>query len=128
MKDDNLKHGAFGWTELMTTDHGAAETFYSALFGWDLEAYPMADMQYTVVKVDDEPVGGIMSIPPEASGMPPTWSVYVTVDDVDLTAAQVETLGGKILRPPMDIAEVGRFCVLRDPQGATICAITYFNK
>ena len=33
-------------------------------------------------------------MPPEASGMPPTWSAYVTVDDVDATAAQVETLGG----------------------------------
>ena len=49
----------------------------------------------------------------------------VTVDDVDTTAGQVETLGGKLLHPPTDIPSVGRFCVLQDPQGATLCAITY---
>jgi predicted enzyme related to lactoylglutathione lyase len=128
MNEDSFKHGAFGWTELMTTDHEAAKTFYTSLFGWQTEEYPMEGMQYTVVKVDGEPVGGIMSMSPEASGMPPTWSVYVTVEDVDATAAQVETLGGKIVRPPMDIPDVGRFCVLQDPQGGVICAITYVKK
>jgi len=32
--------------------------------------------------------------------------------------------GGKLLRPPEDIPDIGRFCVLQDPQGATLCAIT----
>ena len=36
-----------------------------------------------------------------------------------------ETLGGKLLRAPEDIPDIGRFCVLQDPQGATLCAITY---
>ena len=54
--------------------------------------------------------------------LPPAWGVYVTVD---ATARQVETLGGKLLRPPEDIPDIGRFCVLQDPQGATLCAIIY---
>ena len=62
------------------------------------------------------------------AGMPPMWGIYITVDDVDKTAKQVEELGGKILRPPMDIPEVGRFCVLSDPQGAVIQAMTYVEK
>jgi len=33
--------------------------------------------------------------------------------------------GGKLLRPPEGIPDIGRFCVLQDPQGATLCAITY---
>jgi len=125
MKEDSMKHGAFGWTELMTMDHEAAKTFYTSLFGWETEEYPREGMQYTGVKVGDEPVGGIMSMPPEASDMPPTWSACVTVDDMDATAAKVGTLGGKILRSPMNIPDVGRFCVLQDPQGGTIGAITY---
>ncbi|MFZ1830074.1 MAG: hypothetical protein WAW42_15215 [Candidatus Competibacteraceae bacterium] len=40
-------------------------------------------------------------------------------------ARQMEALGGKLLRPPEDIPDIGRFCVLQDPQGATLCAITY---
>jgi len=40
----------------------------------------------------------------------------------------VVKLGGQIVRPPMDIPKVGRFCVLRDPQGATISAISYVEQ
>ncbi|MEJ2703676.1 MAG: VOC family protein [Sedimentisphaerales bacterium] len=67
-------------------------------------------------------------MPPECKGMPPTWGVYVTVDDVDAPAARVEQLGGKLLQPPADIPNVGRFCVIQDPQGAALCAITYVKK
>ena len=87
----------------------------------------MADMKYTIVKVGEEGLGGIMSMPPQAEGSPPNWGVYVTVDDVDMTARKAEELGGKILVPPTDIPNVGRFSVLQDPQGAVISAITYAN-
>ena len=134
MNEDSLKHGAFGWTELMTTDEEGAKRFYSKLFGWETEQMPlegiegMEDMKYSVIKVDGDPVGGITGMPPECKGMPPTWGIYLTVDDVDATAAQVEELGGKLLRPPADIPNVGRFCVIQDPQGAALCAITYVKK
>ncbi|MFQ5560076.1 MAG: VOC family protein [Nitrospinota bacterium] len=128
MKEERLKHGAFGWYELMTTDHEAAVQFYTDLFGWETEDYPMEGMKYTVLKVNGEQVGGIMPQPPECKDMPSCWGAYVTVDDVDETASQVEKLGGKILRPPADIPKIGRFCVLQDPQGATICAITYVKE
>lgn len=128
MKEDSLKQGAFGWTELMTSDPEGAVQFYRALFGWETEEYPMEDMKYTVLKVDGEMVGGIMQTTPEAEEMPPSWGVYVTVKDVDAVAAEVEKLGGKLLRPPMDIPETGRFCVIQDPQGGTICAITYVKE
>lgn len=31
-------------------------------------------------------MGGIMATPPSAEGAPPSWSVFVTVEDVDATA------------------------------------------
>jgi len=124
MNENLMKHGALSWNELMTTDVDAAQQFYGALFGWQTEDYPGGE-GYVMVKVGGEMVGGMMAAPPECVGMPPAWSVYVTVDDVDATARQVEALGGKLLRPPEDIPEIGRFCVLQDPQGATLCAITY---
>ena len=125
MKDESLKHGAFSWMELMTTDVKSAKEFYVKLFGWETEDYPMEGMDYTVIKTSGEDTGGIMSMPPEMAGMPPMWGIYVTVDDVDSTAAKVVELGGTIIRPPSDIPNVGRFCVLSDPQGGVITAITY---
>jgi predicted enzyme related to lactoylglutathione lyase len=125
MDDSNLKHGAFSWNELMTTDVDAATKFYAEIFGWESEDYPMEGMTYRVLKVNGEAAGGIMRIPEEAQGMPPMWTVYVTVDDCDATANKIEELGGKILRPPTDIPKIGRFCVLQDPTGGVLCAIKY---
>ena len=128
MKDPFKQHGAFSWFELMTTDTEGAKKFYSSLFGWETEEMSMEDMKYTVVKVGDDAVGGIMSIPPQAEGTPPNWGGYVTVDDVDATARKAEELGAKILVPLTDIPNVGRFFVLQDPQGAVISAITYTDE
>jgi predicted enzyme related to lactoylglutathione lyase len=82
-------------------------------------------MEYTLVKYGGEQMGGIMTIPTGCEGMPPSWGIYVTVADVDATAKLAVEMGGKVLVPPQDISQVGRFCVLQDPQGATIKAITY---
>jgi predicted enzyme related to lactoylglutathione lyase len=56
---------------------------------------------------------------------PPHWGVYITVDDVDATAAKAQQLGATTIVPPTDIPNVGRFCTFQDPQGAVISAITY---
>lgn len=118
--------GAFSWCELMTTDPQAAARFYGTLFGWTLETMDGAGMPYQVIKTGTDAIGGIMGMPPGAPpGMPPTWAAYVTVEDVDALAKQVESLGGKVIMPPTDIPQVGRFSVIQDPQGAMLNVITY---
>lgn len=125
--DEKLKkHGAISWSELMTTDVDAAKTFYGQLFGWKFEDAPMEGMTYTVVRVNDDEVAGMMPLPEGAPpDMPPVWGLYITVDNVDNVAEQATTLGAKIHMPPQDIPQVGRFCVIQDPQGAFISIISY---
>lgn len=124
--DEKLqKHGAISWSELMTRDVAGAKAYYQQLFDWSYEDMPAGQMPYTIVKVDEDTVAGIMAIPPEAGDLPPVWGLYVTVDDVDSTAEKAVTLGGKICKPPWDIPGVGRMCVLEDPQGAFISIISY---
>ena len=125
MDEQHMQHGAFSWNELLTTDVEAAKDFYTKLFGWTTQDMPMEGMTYTVVGAGGKDVGGIMKIPAEAEGMPPAWGCYVTVDDIDTTVRTAKQLGGKVLVGPMDIPDVGRFCVIQDPQGAVISAITY---
>lgn len=127
MSNPMKQHGAFSWNELMTNDISGAKSFYGQMFNWQLEDIN-ASMPYTMVKIDEKEVAGMMSMPPEAGGMPPMWGGYVTVDDVEASAKQAVNLGGKILLEPRDIPEVGRFCVICDPQGATLSLITYFDK
>jgi predicted enzyme related to lactoylglutathione lyase len=57
--------------------------------------------------------------------MPPTWGVYITVDDIEATVEQAKALGGKVLLPPIQIEGTGKFTLIQDPQGATFCAIEY---
>jgi predicted enzyme related to lactoylglutathione lyase len=112
--------GKFVWYELLTTDPKAAEAFYSKVFGWRMEPGKATDMAYTHINVGNYPIGGIMELPAElkAHGVPPNWSGYIGVDDVDATARKIVAAGGKVQRPAEDIPNVGRFAVVADPAGA----------
>jgi hypothetical protein len=111
----------FVWYELMTGDAPAAIAFYAEAVGWNAQDSGLPGMPYTLMKVGDAQVAGVMSTPDElrALGRPPAWSGYVAVDDVDAMAARVLAAGGKVLRPAEDIPEIGRFAVVADPQGAS---------
>jgi uncharacterized protein len=113
---------SFVWYELMTSDVAAAKAFYVKVVGWSTQDVPMPGMTYTLLRVGEIPIGGLMALPKEASaaGMKPGWVGYVEVDDADIAAAKVKRLGGKILAAPMDIPNVGRFATVTDPQGAAV--------
>ncbi|MFY9511184.1 MAG: VOC family protein [Rubrivivax sp.] len=118
-------HGAFSWSELMTSDPTAAASFYGALFGWSVKAMGEEMGGYRVVGIGGTGVGGIMGMPPDAAPMPPHWGCYVTVDNVDDTLAKCQALGGNTIMPPMDVPTVGRMAVLQDPQGAVLSIMQY---
>jgi predicted enzyme related to lactoylglutathione lyase len=118
-------HGAFSWSELMTSDAAAASEFYGQLFGWTIKTMGPEMGNYRVASVGEVGLAGIMTTPPEAQGMPPRWGCYVTVNNVDETLAQAEKLGGKVCMTPMDVPGVGRMGAFLDPQGAMISVIHY---
>lgn len=119
-------HGAFSWSELMTSDPEAACDFYGKLFGWKVERSGTSGRLYHVLKVGDASVGGIMGKPPGTpADMPSMWGCYVTVKSVDETLAAVRRLGGGVLMEPMEVQGVGRMAVIRDPQGAVLSVIQY---
>lgn len=118
-------HGAFSWSELITSDPAAASEFYAKLFGWTIKEMGPEMNGYRVANIGNDGVGGIMATPPDAKGMPPAWGVYVTVKDLDQTLATAKQLGAKICMEPMDVPGVGRMAVFSDPQGATLSVIQY---
>jgi predicted enzyme related to lactoylglutathione lyase len=111
------KAGEFSWNELLTTDVAAAKTFYAGLFGWTGQPFA-GPTEYTIFKQGDTMVGGLMKCP--HGGMPAHWLSYVTVADVDQTAAKAKSLGGQLVLAPFDVPTVGRVAVVTDPQGAAI--------
>jgi predicted enzyme related to lactoylglutathione lyase len=113
--------GHFVWYELATSDPAAAQRFYSALTGWGTQAFEgSGDTPYTMWTNGEKPVGGLWQLQSElaSQGVPPHWLPYISTDDVDETVTEVTDLGGKVIVPPTDIPNMGRFSVLADPQGA----------
>ena len=119
--------GALCWNELTTSDPGAAEAFYTALFGWTAKhSAPAAVSNYTEVYNDGQPAGGIMAMPPGMSAdVPSYWMPYFQVADCDTTTDQAKSLGATVMVGPMDIATAGRASILRDPQGAVFAAFKF---
>jgi predicted enzyme related to lactoylglutathione lyase len=112
--------GRFVWYDLMTTDIDAAASFYRGVIGWTSADSGMSDRSYTLFSAGPVMVGGLMPLPENlrAEGVPPCWTGYVGVDDVDAYAVRVKEAGGSVRRGPEDIPGVGRFAVVADPYGA----------
>lgn len=110
--------GKIGWNELVTSDPAGALSFYTSLFGWGTQKFPMPGADYTMVTHGGMAFGGVMA--PMHPGTPSQWINYVVVADVDATLEMSARLGGKTVMGPMDIPEVGRIALLQDPQGAVI--------
>jgi predicted enzyme related to lactoylglutathione lyase len=111
------------WNELNTADPDRAAAFYTGLLGWQTEQQPMGDFVYTYFKQGERRNGGMMRITPDMGPIPPHWAVYFAVDDCDAKTALASQLGGKVLVPPSDVPDVGRFAILQDPQGAAFAII-----
>jgi predicted enzyme related to lactoylglutathione lyase len=116
--------GTISWTDLATSDQAAAKEFYGRLFGWEYEDMPAGEgIVYSMAKLGGRSAAAIGPQQPEeaAQGIPPHWNVYVTVEDVDATAAEAGEAGGTVLAPPFDVFDAGRMTVVADPAGAFIC-------
>jgi len=110
--------GRFVWHDLNTTDVEAAKGFYTQLLAWDVEVWKPGEMDYPMISANGKQHGGFGEA---QGGAPSHWLGHVVVDDVDAAAQRAQSAGGSVLTA-MDIPEVGRITVIRDPQGATISA------
>src|SRR5439155_7929654 len=50
--------------------------------------------------------------------VPPSWTFYVNVKDVNKAAAATKKGGGRVTREPMDVPGGSRVAMVADPQGA----------
>ena len=112
--------GSLAWTELYTTDTDAASKFYQDLFGWSVDARPgvvESTDDYFLFHFDGRPAAGMLKIKEEWGEVPPNWSVYFAVADLDHTIKLATGMGASQVMPPMKVEGVGRFALVKDPQG-----------
>jgi predicted enzyme related to lactoylglutathione lyase len=118
--------GALSWFELTTTDLQAAREFYAQVLQVEAKPDPDAPFPHTLLKVGDQPVAGIIEIGEDWGDVPPHWSIYFGVSDVDATVARVQELGGTVIVEPRDI-KIARFAVATDAEGAVFSLLQMHN-
>jgi predicted enzyme related to lactoylglutathione lyase len=104
------------WFEIPADNVARAKKFYEALFGWKIEKFPAAVDDYWHIDTggsDETPDGGLL--PRMHSGQPIT--SYVSVPSVDQSAAKVQKLGGKIMKPKTAVPHMGYFVICTDTEG-----------
>lgn len=106
--------------EIIGQDAGKLQSYYSELFGWEIDAGN--PMRYGLVKrevnAEGIGIGGGIGTGPEGYGGHVT--VYVEVPDVEAALAKAQSLGGTRMMGPekvMDQVEIGLFT---DPEGHTV--------
>ncbi|WCB95845.1 Putative glyoxylase CFP32 [Baekduia alba] len=113
--------GTPNWVDLTTSDLAGAQAFYGAVFGWSTREVMPGFYSY-FVDDDGAIVAGLAELNETqiARGMPPSWSMYVSVDDVAATADRARELGGTVVFGPEAIEETGALAAVADPQGAVV--------
>ena len=108
--------------EIPADDVEKLKKFYSLLFGWKIEKMP-GQVEYY----------GIYTVPMDEKGMPLRPGVnggmmkkqnaehkavnYIQVESVDEYMKKIESLGGRIVVPKMEVPGIGWWALALDPEG-----------
>lgn len=131
-----FKPGDFCWVELMTTDLNSAKQFYRDIFSWQAKVQDFTiadghpdDENYIMWQLDHKFLGGGFQLNHEmlAQGAVPCWSNYILVADPEQIVTTAKALGGKIIKPILNVFDIGRMAVIADPTGG-IFSIWQPNK
>jgi predicted enzyme related to lactoylglutathione lyase len=100
--------------EVTGNDAAKLQSFFSDLFGWELDANN--EQNYGVGMVNAN-VG--VGVGPAQEG-PGASVFYMAVDDVDGTLAKAESLGGSRIMGPMEVPDGPTIGLFADPEGHVV--------
>jgi predicted enzyme related to lactoylglutathione lyase len=101
--------------EIAGRDGAKLESFYSNLFGWQIERREIGGFPYGFIKTGNSEDGFDGGIRHEPEGQPEI-VVYVQVPNLSAAVAKAEELGGQVRVPPVS-TEALTFAVITDPEG-----------
>ena len=112
--------GMFHWNELISGDVEKAKAFYGGTLGWTFEDVPGAEGSYTLIRLGDAYVGGILRKPPMMANVPDHWFAYIAVDDIEARVKAMQAEGGRLMRAIFDVPNFGRIAIIEDATGVGI--------
>jgi uncharacterized protein len=116
--------GSIAWIDLTVDDASGVRDFYTEVVGWQAADHDMLTYNdYDIKQADGKVISGICHARGTNAKIPPQWLIYITVADVDKSAARCVELGGKVVDGPRMMGS-SRFCVIQDPAGAVAALIS----
>src|SRR5919197_5087150 len=115
---DAYDNGIPCWVDTLQPDVDAALAFYAGVLGWEFSA--SGEMpgdppgRYYVAQLRGRDVAGIGSQPADPTPLPPSFNMYVCVDNADDAAAAAQSAGATIQVEPFDAPPAGRMAVIAD--------------
>ena len=89
--------------------------FYRDVFGWEITPVPTMNYE-TIAPGGPSGIGGGIG---HTDG-PGRVTFYIQVDDLDAALDRIQSLGGKIVMPPIEIPNVVGLAMFADPEGHII--------
>lgn len=102
--------------EIYAEEPSKVAEFYRSLFGWQVDKAPGID--YWLIQTgatDTASCSGGLTY--RAIPGPRSWVHYVSVTSLDESIAQVQRLGGAILRSKTAVPKTAWYAVVADPEG-----------
>ncbi len=100
--------------QIVAKDPEAVTRFYSALFGWTINASNA--LGYRVVETGNGRGidGGVWPSPPEGHNLV---QLFVEVDDIDAALAKATSLGATVIVPKSELPDGDALAIVLDPAG-----------
>jgi len=110
--------------EIIGKDGQALRSYYSELFGWEINAdnpmnYGIVDREKNV-SADGIGIGGGIGAGPPDQDYPGHVTVYVEVPDLEARLQKAESLGGSRMMGPEKVMEGVEIALFNDPEGHLI--------
>ncbi|POY39026.1 hypothetical protein C3K47_00565 [Solitalea longa] len=115
--------GRFVWHDLVTPDVEQSKKFYGEVFGWSFESIGSGEKLYTIIKKDNENIGGIFPIPTNSKVKAGEWVASLSVSNINDAVNQTVLSGGKVLRGIQELNGRGKTALVSDPQGGILAYI-----
>jgi predicted enzyme related to lactoylglutathione lyase len=123
------KTGSIDWVDLTVKDAAEVRNFYQEVVGWQAAEVNMGSYNDYCMNepATGKPIAGICHASGVNADIPPVWLIYITVEDLEKSAAKCVELGGQVIADPRQAGQHGRFCVIRDTAGAVVGLFEYLK-
>lgn len=111
-----MAHGDITHIDIPVSDLAAGTTFYSTLFGWDIQEYPGYE-GYPMWRAPNGTGGGGLAPRDAQLTVPRSYVEVASIDDVLETVVE---LGGQVRLPKSPIDETSWYASFLDPDGNEI--------